>query len=141
MGEAICPVVTKKSHKDTVLFVIVPNGHQSILGRVSCETLGFVKRIAGIIDQSISGLYDGIGCLKSFEYDIDLVENPSFKIHPPRRIPHPIRDAVKAELDQMVKDKIITPVSEPTPCVSPMVIVQQRDKIRLCIDPTDLNKM
>ncbi|RLU21670.1 hypothetical protein DMN91_006046 [Ooceraea biroi] len=29
---------------------------------------------------------------------------------------------------------------EPTPAVSPLVVVQQRGKIRICIDPSDLNK-
>lgn len=47
---------------------------------------------------------------------------------------------VKEELDAMVKSKVIKSVTEATPAVSPMVVVKQKGKIRICIDPTDLNK-
>ena len=40
----------------------------------------------------------------------------------------------------MVKMDIIRKVSKPTPVVSPLVIKQEGDKIRICLDPTDLNK-
>lgn len=40
----------------------------------------------------------------------------------------------------MVKQNVIREVTEATPAVSPMVIVKQNGKIRICIDPTDVNK-
>lgn len=40
----------------------------------------------------------------------------------------------------MVTDGIITPVNEATDWVSSLVIVQKKDKLRICIDPRDLNK-
>lgn len=40
----------------------------------------------------------------------------------------------------MVKQDVIREVTEATPAVSPMVIVKQHGKIRICIDPTDVNK-
>lgn len=52
-------------------------------------------------------------CLKKFEYDIDVIDNPSFKIFPARWVPYVIRDRVKSELDKMVKFGVITPVSDP----------------------------
>lgn len=40
----------------------------------------------------------------------------------------------------MVKMDVIKPISEPTPAVSPMLIVRKNGKIRICIDPVELNK-
>lgn len=40
----------------------------------------------------------------------------------------------------MVKLDVIKPETEPTPAVSPMVVVRQKGKLRICIDPSDVNK-
>ena len=41
----------------------------------------------------------------------------------------------------MEADGIIAKVTEPTPWVSSMVVVRKKDdKVRICIDPRDLNK-
>ena len=68
------------------------------------------------------------------------MDNPKLTICLPRRIPHAIKEDVKKELDKMVKLNIIEPITEPTESVSPMVVVKQRNKIRMCIDPSNLNK-
>lgn len=40
----------------------------------------------------------------------------------------------------MAKREIIAPVEQPTDWVSSMVIVAKKNKLRICLDPTDLNK-
>ncbi|KAJ8886557.1 hypothetical protein PR048_012768 [Dryococelus australis] len=47
-------------------------------------------------------------------------------MYPPRKVLYHIRDAVKQELDTMVANNIIEPITEPTPAVSPMVVFWQR---------------
>ena len=55
-------------------------------------------------------------------------------------MPVPKNEAMKTELDQMVADKIITPVTEPTDWVSSVLAVPKKDKlVRICLDPRDLN--
>ncbi|XP_062544589.1 uncharacterized protein LOC134211593 isoform X3 [Armigeres subalbatus] len=71
-------------------------------------------------------LFNGLGCIKGFVYDIDLVENPVFRNDPPRRIPHALRSNVKEELDSMLKMGVIEPITEPTPILNAMVIVRQK---------------
>ncbi|XP_049885516.1 uncharacterized protein K02A2.6-like [Pectinophora gossypiella] len=60
--------------------------------------------------QKEDDLFEGIGCLKKYKYDIDLVDDPKLPICPARKIPHTIRQQVKEELDNMVQQKIIKPV-------------------------------
>ena len=60
---------------------------------------------------------------------------------PPRKIAHALKPKVKAKLDKMVAEGIITKVEEPTEWVSGMVIVEKTNgDIRICIDPRQLNK-
>lgn len=124
----------------TVTFKVVSEPLAPILGRKTCEELQLIIRIQEIQELDTEDLCDGLGCLKDFEYDIDLVPDAQFEIHPARRIPYAIRDAVKKELDAMVSLGVIRPVTEATPAVSPLVIVKKNGKIRLCLDPVSVNK-
>lgn len=57
------------------------------------------------------------------------------------RLPFRLEEKVYAKLTQMVNDGIITPVVEPTEWVSRMMVVGKPDgNVRICLDPTELNK-
>ena len=59
-----------------------------------------------------------------------------------RSVPEALRQEVKTEIDQLVKDGILKPVSEPTEWISSMVAVRKPSKgVRICIDPTPLNRV
>jgi hypothetical protein len=63
-------------------------------------------------------------------------------IHPPRSVLIALKDDLKAELDRLESEGILTGVTEPTPWVlSIMVIRKPTGKLRICIDPKDLNKV
>ena len=62
-------------------------------------------------------------------------------VHPLRKVPYLLKDKLKKELDCMEKNDIIDQVDEPSDWVNSMVIVKKRDgKLRICLDPHDLNK-
>lgn len=121
-----------------IKFIVVDQNVSPVLGKNSCEQTDLILRVKEI--SANQQVFEGLGCLKNFEYDIDFIENPQFEVHAARRIPHAYRQMVKDELDSMVKHNVIREVTEATPAVSPMVVVKQRGKIRICIDPTDVNK-
>ena len=61
--------------------------------------------------------------------------------HPPRWVPVALHDRLKAELDRMVSQEVISPVTMPTPWVSSLVVVPKKyGPLRLCLDPKDLNR-
>ena len=49
-----------------------------ILGKDTCVSLNFIKRINSI--QADDDIFTGLGCLKNYEYKLDIVKNPSFEI-------------------------------------------------------------
>ena len=62
-------------------------------------------------------------------------------IHAHRKCPIHMRNEIKAELDEMVSQGIIHEVDEPTDWINSIVYVRKSDgKLRLCLDPKDLNK-
>lgn len=56
-------------------------------------------------------------------------------------MPVATRDQLKHKLDHLERCKIIEQVKEPTEWVNSMVCVSKKNgRVRICIDPTDLNK-
>lgn len=136
-GEALLPVIVR-GREESAVFKIVEGEVSPILGRKTSVRFKLIARMDHIsMDES---LFNGLGCVKGFEYDIDLVDNPVFQYNAPRKIPHSLRDAVKLELDAMEKMGVIEPISEPTPVLNALVIVRQKGKLRICIDPSQVNK-
>ena len=86
-------------------------------------------------------LFTGLGKLQG-EYTIKLREGVKpHALHTPRRVPLPLMDKVKAEIDRMVKDGVIEPVDGPTDWCSGMVVVpKQTERVRICVDMTRVNK-
>ena len=155
-------------HGYQVQFLIVENCETPLLSLVTSEQLGLVKIIDSDsapstnatrevcqvemdthaseepmgkeqILREYSDVFKGLGCLPG-EYHIKGDQKQTPVIHAPRRIPIAIRDLVRKELEKMEADGIIAKVTEPTPWVSSMVVVRKDDKVRICIDPRDLNK-
>lgn len=139
--------VTGKVKNKTVnlKFIVAEGNVKTVIGGETCLQLGLIKRILATENKIVppdwkTKIYEGLGCLKDFEYDIDVDENVEFDVCPPRKIPYAIEKAVKAEIDRMVELDVIEPITEPSYCVSPLVIVKKDGKLRVCIDPSKLNK-
>ena len=55
------------------------------------------------------------------KYHIKVIDNPVPVVHPPRTVPVHILPLYKAELDKMLAEDIIVPVTEPTEWVNSIV--------------------
>ena len=84
-------------------------------------------------------LFEGLGCLP-VEHHIELNERVQPVIHPPRRVPEPIRSRVTKELHRMEAEGVIEKVDQPTDWVNSMVTVIKPHKTRICLDPRNLNE-
>lgn len=133
--------------KVDINFQVVNDNKIPILTGDSCEELGILKRINQLTvtkettQERIKRMSQGLGCIKNFPYDIKVKSDAQFSIRPPRRVPLAVRDEAKAYLDKMIDMGVIKQVREPTQIVSDLVVVKQNGKIRLVIDPTDLNSI
>ena len=97
------------------------------------EPLSFDKLMRDFED-----VFTGLGCLPG-EYHIEI--DPSIRPvqHTPRCMPVPLKAKLKEKIDEMEKEGIIIQETKPTDWISSLVAVQKPGKLRVCIDPQDLN--
>lgn len=74
------------------------------------------------------------------EYRIRLDPDAQPTQHSPRRVPVALREKVQKKLEELANLGIIEKVTTPTPWISSMVEVMKGEKLRICLDPRDLNK-
>ena len=88
--------------------------------------------------QQYSDVFEGTGKFEG-QYHIETDPDVTPKVHPPRKMPIATMDKLKSELDSLVSQGIIRPVTEPTPWVSSLVVIDKPGKLRICADLRDLN--
>ena len=81
--------------------------------------------------EEFKDVFEGLGELPG-EYKIITDETVKPKVHPPRRVPIALRPKIKEKLDELVQQKVITSVTEPTEWVSSMLAAIKPNKIRIC---------
>ncbi|RXN30291.1 retrotransposon-like family member retr-1 [Labeo rohita] len=109
--------VTVKDKVHHLLFTVVAEELESLLGDKACENLNLFKRVYHInhdnsavttsnsvddIVQSFVDVFKGFGVLP-YVYKIQLKENAQPVVHPARRIPAPLKDRLKKELDIRIR--------------------------------------
>ena len=95
-----------------------------------------------VITERYATLFgDGIGEPEpESKYQIRLDVAVDHIQHASRRVPVALRDRLNATLDDMVRDDIIEAVEKPTEWIGSMVVITKKDcKLRICLDPKDLN--
>ena len=98
------------------------------------EPLSFDKLMRDYED-----VFTGLGCLPG-EYHIEIDPDIRPVQHIPRRVPVPLKAKLKEKIDEMEKQGIIIHETKPTDWISSLVAVQKPGKLRVCIDPRDLNR-
>ena len=92
------------------------------------------------IVECYKDLFTGKGCLEG-EYSIKIDRSVPPTVHPPRKVPLAIKDKLKTELDKMEQMGLIVKQDQPTEWVNSMdTSTKPNGKIRVCIDPRDLNQ-
>ena len=130
-----------------VVFEVINQDVLNILGLKTCMELNLVQRLDTINNQTAdivdtySNVFEGLGCITDASYHIKIDKSAQPVIHPPRKVPVTLKPKIQQELNYMGKPDIIEKVEEPMNWVNSMVtIVKPNGKLRICIDPCDLNK-
>ena len=89
-------------------------------------------------------VFDGnIKIMEGEQFHIHLTDNAKpFRVSTPRTILFMYRKKLKAELELLQKQNIITPITEATEWCAPIVVTPKKnsDSIRMCVDLSHLNR-
>ena len=122
----------------------VLNDVSNVLGLKTSAEMRLVKRIEALTNDTLTkyaNTFTGLGCITKVTHHIQLHPNHKPVIYPPRKVPVTIRSKVKDELERMERLEVIERIQEPTDWVDSMVtVIKPNGKLRICIDPRDLNK-
>uniref|UniRef100_A0A2S2NI46 RNA-directed DNA polymerase n=1 Tax=Schizaphis graminum TaxID=13262 RepID=A0A2S2NI46_SCHGA len=141
-----------------VTFLVINNSSIPILSLEACVKFKLIKKLENYVHNivnCVSGstnneqnnfvsknihIFTGMGTFPG-EHKIKINDNAPGSIKPPRRLPQTLSSDVEKELIKLVKSGIISKVDEPKEWSSNLVVIRKPDKsIRICIDPSDLNK-
>ena len=95
--------------------------------------------------QEYPDVFEGIGKFPGPPYHIQVDPTVTPKQTPCRPIPIHLKDAFQKEINQMLQASVLLPVNKATPWINSFVLIEKRDnhrqvKLRICLDPTNLNK-
>ena len=141
--------VGDRRHHEAVY--VVEGQRSSLLSKRACEELQLVKvsrEVYQVTDgrpefrKEFPALFTGLGKLNAESYRITLKgETEPVCLYTARKVPHPLQQRVKEELDRMVQQSVISPVEGPTEWCSGMVpVLKPNGKVRVCVDLTALNR-
>ena len=153
-GPAMSPLdvlgqfTAKLTFKNVTCRVFVVKGLKcNLLGLPAITSLNLISRINSVqysadeVKKLYPHLFQGLGNLGE-EYEIQLKEDAMpFSLHTARNVPLPLRTKVKEELSRMESMGVISPVNEPSPWCSGMVVVPKPSRqVRICVDLKRLNE-
>ena len=85
-------------------------------------------------------MFDGLSCISDVTYHINIKPSCKPVIHPPCRVAIKLQLRIQEELSRMENLNVIEKITAPTSWVNSMVtIIKPNGKLRICIDPRDLN--
>ena len=98
-----------------------------------------------LIMRHYPDVFEGIGKFPGPPYTIHLDPKVQPKQTPCRPVPIHLKETFKKELDKMVQAGVLKPVTEATPWINSFMLVRSKyksgnHKLRICLDPTNLNK-
>ena len=137
--------VQHKSKNYFIAFLVTPGNHQPLLGLQACEKMNLIKRVLNITKtplevEDFADVFTGLGCLPGTHH-ITTSEDAIPVQHACRKVPFPLQGKLKEELDKMEQMQVITKIDQPTDWVSSLCVVDKKNgKLRVCLDPRDLNR-
>ncbi|GBM57644.1 hypothetical protein AVEN_225022-1 [Araneus ventricosus] len=146
-GELILNFSVNQYHKIPLKFVVNVSS-RLILGLSACQKLNLIKKIEQVETINIDSIMDqyrevfkGLDEFPRKPYHIEIKSEIKPVINAPRRVPQSLHKELEKTLNELVQLGIVSPVNKQTEWVNSLVIIEKpNSKLRICLDPRNLNK-
>ena len=126
---------------------VIKDSKQPLLGRKPAELPQLISQLDSLSSGDYKSkdkypkLFEELGVMKD-SYCITLKEDAKpFQVSVPRKVPFPLYQKTKEELDRMLEASVISRVDQPTDWCAPMVVTPKSNgKVRVCVDLSKLNE-
>ena len=125
----------------------MPTNVQDSLHAPEIKKQGPYKKITSkdLIMKQYPDVFEGIGKFPGPPYTIHLDPSIQPEQTPCRPVPIHLKETLKQQIDKMLQAGVLKPVTEANPWINSFVLVESKDKagnqkLRICLDPTNLNK-
>ena len=117
--------------------IVLTDSSSRLLSKDVAEAMGIIK----YVEEVRHDVFGDFGLLKGEPVRIRLKPDAQpYNLATPRRISAPLLNPLKKELERMMENGIISPITEPTAWCSPIVVVMKPNgKLRICVDYKKLN--
>jgi hypothetical protein len=137
--------------QEYVKFQVVKDVPCSLLNGETAERFGLMKVKEKLLINQVtseltedemmkaySDVFEGLGDLGEYHIEMDPAIKPMQDA--PRTVPVALKKDLKKKLESMESQGVIKKITEPTDWISSMVAVKKPNKLRICLDPKELNK-
>lgn len=152
LGQCTLKAKIHENKVHTLHFQVVESNNKPLLSAETCKLLDLVK-VEEIntmssphytpmskeeILKEYKDVFEGLGHIGSTSFKLDPTVPPVQ--HNPRRVPVALKEEVKKKIVELERKQILKKETEHTEWISSMVVVSKPGKLRICLDPKDLNK-
>jgi len=146
IGQFTANLGCKHTSCKQIVFV-VKDLKQNLLGLPAITSLNLISRLNSLslsstnVQKLYPQLFQGLDTLGD-EYEVSLKNySKAIALHAARNVPLPLCSKVHDELKRMEAMGVISPVSEPSPWCSGMVVIPKPSgQVRICVDLKHLNQ-
>ena len=146
--------LTANGIKKKIHFEVIRDAPTSLLSGKACEALGLLRfneecamhvttATPSLTKEQIlheyKDIFTGLGKLPG-TYHIETDPTVKPVQNNPRRVPIPVKAELKNKIEELENMGVIARVTQPTEWISNMVAVRKQNKLRVCLDPLELNK-
>ena len=121
---------------------VIEDLERPLLRKNPAELLTLISRLDSLSSDDYKSnvadkyrkLFEGLGVMKD-SYCISLKEDARpFQVSVPRKVPFPLYQKTKENLDRMLETGVISRVDQPTDWCASMVVTSKRNaKVRVCV--------
>ena len=132
--ENFTPLLSRNAAEQMKLITINYDNFKLLNSVQEDDTENIIKKYSKVFNEKTVGCFPG-------EVHLAISSDAKAVQMPPRRIPIAVKPKLRKELDELVDQGVLKPVTEPTDWCSQISVQTKKDgKLRVCIDPKFLNE-